>query len=101
MVQVNFFNNYLSENNFEFSVIIKDTGPGIPKEKIKEIFNPFVSSQVRGGIQYSSGLGLAICNEFTHMLNGRINVESEVGKGSQFTLTIPYAYSYEKMNDEE
>jgi two-component system chemotaxis sensor kinase CheA len=69
---------------------VADTGIGIPKEKISIIFEMFGqvdSSKTRshGGV----GLGLYIVKTFTEMLGGKIDVESESGKGSAFTVTIP------------
>lgn len=69
---------------------VADTGIGIPKEEISFIFEMF--RQVEGSQRRSSGgvgLGLHIVKTFTEMLGGKIDVESEVGKGSTFTITIP------------
>jgi len=74
-------------------VIIEDTGIGIPLDKLDYIFDPFVSSGNVEETQHSSGLGLAICKEFIQMLGGNIIVESILGKGSKFTLTLPYEYN--------
>jgi PAS domain S-box-containing protein len=70
---------------------VADTGIGIPKEKVPIIFDKFYqvdSSETRlyGGV----GLGLYIAREFSHLIGGKIEVESEPGKGSTFTVTIPY-----------
>lgn len=69
---------------------VTDTGPGIPKENIPMIFERFRqldSSETRphGGV----GLGLYIAKQFTGMLGGEINVDSEPGKGSTFIVTLP------------
>ena len=75
---------------------MEDTGPGIPEDKLESIFNPFVSLREGDKINYGSGLGLTICNEFVHMLKGEINIESTIGKGTKFTIRIPYNYNYDK-----
>lgn len=68
---------------------VKDTGIGIGKEKIDIIFSPFRqlgNTYIKtGGI----GLGLTIVNEFVSMLNGKIWVDSELGKGSTFFISLP------------
>ena len=66
---------------------VADTGEGIPKEYLERIFLKFeqVEGQRRGG----TGLGLTIARFFVEAHHGRIWVESDLGKGSQFYFTIP------------
>jgi PAS domain S-box-containing protein len=68
-------------------VAFKDTGKGIPEELRSQLFKPFFTTKIKG-----MGLGLAICQKFVHSHNGTIVVESEVGKGSTFTVKIPIDY---------
>jgi signal transduction histidine kinase len=98
-VNVTLNNALLQNDQYEITTIIEDTGIGIPQEKIDAIFNPFVSLNENQTERYSSGLGLAICKEFVLMLNGKITVESVVGKGSKFTLSIPYTYNKNAIKD--
>ncbi len=75
----------------EFSV--HDTGPGIPAEKQREIFRPFVTSATRPG--QGTGLGLALSQRHVALLGGELRVESESGRGSRFffQLKLPLAPS--------
>ncbi len=73
---------------------VRDTGIGIPPEKLAEIFEPFVQadaavSRTHGG----TGLGLSICRELIHMMGGVLKVKSEPGKGSEFYFVIPFEIS--------
>jgi len=71
-------------------VWVTDSGPGIPVEKHEEIFEKFRQldsshTKEHGG----TGLGLAISRELARLLEGRIEVDSDVGRGATFTLQIP------------
>jgi len=67
-------------------VLIRDNGPGIPKDKLKHIFEPFYSTKEKGE---GTGLGLFISYGIIKKLGGRIFVESEVNKGTTFTVELP------------
>ena len=83
------FGYSLKENFIEF--FVKDTGIGIPKNRIHAIFNRFEQADIEDTEVFEgSGLGLAISKAYTEMLGGEIFVESEEGKGSKFTFTIPH-----------
>lgn len=66
---------------------IADTGRGIPSEQISNIFEPF--KQVNGMYSEGTGLGLAISKKLVNMMGGNIHVESIVGEGTVFTVSIP------------
>src|SRR5581483_9452718 len=72
---------------FEFAV--EDTGIGVKPEALSKIFETFyqVGETGRSG---GSGLGLAIVKNLTHLLQGEISVQSKYGRGSTFTLFLPY-----------
>lgn len=71
---------------------VRDTGVGIPADKLASIFEPFV--QVRSDLTRTAegtGLGLAISRDLARGMGGDLSVESAVGEGSTFTLTLPAA----------
>ena len=73
--------------NIQFSV--KDTGMGIPPEKINQLFKPFSQVDASTTRKYGgTGLGLAICSTLVKLMNGNIWVESEYNHGSVFYFTI-------------
>jgi signal transduction histidine kinase len=69
-------------------VAVSDTGPGIPPEQRERIFQRFVQGG-DGGEAGAAGLGLAIVRDIVQAHGGRIHLESEMGKGSRFTLELP------------
>jgi signal transduction histidine kinase len=74
----------------EAIVKIQDTGPGIPSEDLKHIFEAFVQLSTGPGRRVGgTGLGLAICKQIVELHGGRIWVESEVGRGSAFYFALP------------
>ena len=73
-------------------IVVKDTGVGIPEEKVDKVFDPFVQAgrQLNQPAQ-GVGLGLAISRDLARAMKGEITLDSEVGKGSTFTLSLPRA----------
>ena len=72
-------------NNKKLAVKIKDTGKGIPENELSKIFTAGFTTKSAG---IGTGLGLAICSKIIEKHNGEILVNSEVGKGSEFIITI-------------
>jgi signal transduction histidine kinase len=72
------------------SISVRDTGTGIPAELLPHIFERFYRGEVtRNGP--GTGLGLSIAKELVEAQEGGLTVESQVGKGSVFTVTLPRA----------
>jgi signal transduction histidine kinase len=69
-----------------WTIKFTDTGQGIPPEKLDHIFDPGFTTK---GVGVGTGLGLSICYQIVQEHYGELHVESEVGKGSTFTVVIP------------
>ncbi|MBF0503661.1 MAG: PocR ligand-binding domain-containing protein [Candidatus Omnitrophica bacterium] len=76
-----------------FVVIFKDMGMGIPHENLNKIFKPGFTTK-----QHGSGLGLAICSSIVALHHGKIEVISQVGKGTEFNIYLPQLSSKEKQH---
>jgi two-component system sensor histidine kinase PilS (NtrC family) len=66
------------------AITVADDGPGIPEHMVTRIFDPFVTTKQKG-----TGLGLATCHAIVAEHGGRIDVETEVGKGTKMIVTVP------------
>ncbi|WP_320004288.1 tetratricopeptide repeat-containing sensor histidine kinase [Shiella aurantiaca] len=81
---------YSSENNV--AIAIKDSGIGMTKEQVNDLFNLQTNKSLRGtNGEKGSGLGLIICKEYVENNKGSISVESKPGEGSTFTVFLPKA----------
>jgi two-component system probable response regulator PhcQ len=76
----------LAEGQEEIRVEVSDNGPGIPKESLRLVFDPFV---VRSGSPMEYGIHLMACYFIVHHHGGRIDARSEHGQGTTFTLRLP------------
>jgi signal transduction histidine kinase len=72
-------------------VKVSDTGKGIPDDQIGKIFDPGYTT--KGGLAVGTGLGLSICYKIMQKHHGAITVKSQVGHGTEFTLTLPHKHS--------
>ena len=75
--------------NGQVQIEVSDTGPGIPPEDQQRIFLEFQQMGRDAGKPQGTGLGLALAKKFVEMHGGKIWLESEMGKGSRFTFTLP------------
>jgi len=79
-----------SQEDGSLKLIISDTGIGMKKEALEHIFEEFRQAEQSTTSKYGgTGLGLAIVRKFVNLMGGEISVESEVGTGSKFTITLP------------
>jgi len=83
-------------------IVVSDTGTGIATEHLSKIFNRFYKIPGDSGYNDGTGLGLAICKAIVESSGGEISVQSKVGKGTTFSITLPLAkYAPEAGEDEE
>jgi signal transduction histidine kinase len=75
--------------NGHFTVAVTDTGPGIPPEELKRVFEQFHQIDTPTPRPRAGGLGLAIAKQIVEMHGGRIWVESTLGKGATFQIELP------------
>lgn len=93
--------SYRYENN-KVLLSVMDTGIGIPLEMHEKIFNVFEQSDSSITRQYGgTGLGLSISNNLIELMGGTMTLESSVGRGSIFTITLPLNQSDQKWIEEE
>lgn len=74
----------LSADGQEYELAFQDSGPGIPRERLARVFDPFFSTKERG-----AGLGLSVVHGIVHQHGGRVVLESEEGKGTRVALRLP------------
>jgi CheY-like chemotaxis protein len=83
----------LESGRSELTVSVSDTGIGIAPEALATIFNPFQQADTSTARRYGgSGLGLTLSREIAQLMNGRIEVQSEVGRGSTFRVVLPFEH---------
>ncbi|MGM0567197.1 MAG: PAS domain S-box protein [Bacteroidota bacterium] len=93
------FGNYLKDNDLVFYV--EDTGKGIDPDKHDSIFERFVQADLNlTRAHEGSGLGLSIVKAFAELLDGKVWLHSETGKGSTFYVSVPYKQADEKSTAE-
>lgn len=82
--------------NLQFTV--RDTGIGIPPEQLERIFDVFTQADTSISRQYGgTGLGLAISARLAELMGGRITAASQLGRGSEFRITVPLGQAEEKV----
>lgn len=88
------------EQAIKLNIQVRDTGIGIEPQKLKDIFDRFEQADDTITRQYGgTGLGLSIVRDLVELQGGTIKVESEIGKGTAFYISIPYAISTHQIID--
>ena len=77
-----------SDGRLFWKIIVSDNGPGIEEKDHEKIFQMFCVLQPRDKIE-ASGVGLAVVKKIVEMYGGKVWAESEIGKGSKFSFTLP------------
>jgi len=82
---------------FDFEV--EDTGPGIPESQQQRVFEPFVQGDIGLNKKYGgTGLGLSICSQLASLMKGTMDLKSQEGVGSKFTMRIPLVFTKERAD---
>jgi PAS domain S-box-containing protein len=81
-----------------FQCVVEDTGIGIAPDRLPDLFRPFEQAADTHYKQQGTGLGLAISQAFVQQMGGHIDVESQLGQGSRFTIQIPLSRCAEPDN---
>ncbi len=85
----------LRQTDENFVLAVRDTGTGIPSHELPKLFERFHrAAGAHGRSHEGSGIGLALVQELVKLHRGAVSVESEVGRGSTFTVSIPRGYSH-------
>ena len=90
--------SFLSSNNIQAQIIVEDNGKGIEEKALPHIFDRFYQADSSFTRQAEgTGIGLALVKELTELLEGTIEVDSTVGKGTTFTLQLPLQIAKEQQ----
>lgn len=90
----------IEENTYNIQLLIKDSGIGIPEDRLDSIFEPFVQTAEDTARKYGgTGLGLSIVKKILDLMGGEIKVKSQIGIGSEFIVNIPFLKVNEYNNE--
>ena len=92
-----------NENYDRIRIVVSDTGFGIPKDKMKNLYRPFQDGDYRQNKNIGTGLGLALTHDLVYLHRGTIKCESEIDKGTTFTIELPInkeAYSPDQIYED-
>ncbi|NOY50472.1 MAG: tetratricopeptide repeat protein [Chlorobi bacterium] len=88
-VRICFSTKLTGTKTVKLEITVSDTGPGIPIKYQKQIFSAFSQGSIVSRDHKGSGLGLAISKQLVELMKGGLKLDSKVGKGSKFTVSIP------------
>lgn len=92
--------NIAATSPTEWMIRVADSGPGIPPEALKTIFEPFKQlADAHKTLRKGYGLGLSITQQLVRLMGGTISLESVIGKGTTFTITLPLITAPEPENE--
>jgi signal transduction histidine kinase len=93
---------YAQQNNSDITVTVSDNGVGIPNDVKAQLFDITKTHSSKGTAnEKGTGLGILLCKEFVEKHGGKIWVESEVGKGSEFKFTLPFNNDFSNTSDQK
>ena len=78
-----------NHNYDRIRIVVSDTGLGIPRDKMKNLYRPFQDGAYRQNKNIGTGLGLALTHDLVYLHKGTIKCESEIDKGTTFTIELP------------
>lgn len=85
-------------SNRGLQIVVKDTGPGIPPDKLDSVFNKFEQARKKDR-EIGTGLGLTICKNICELHNGDISASSAPGEGAMFTIRLPRLLGHKEVSD--
>jgi signal transduction histidine kinase/FixJ family two-component response regulator len=83
--------------NQQLCIEVKDTGAGIPEDKLEEIYEPFSRVESNNTLAHGTGLGMYVVKGLIELLEGTIHITSQVGKGTTVKVTIPCLIAEKKI----
>lgn len=92
-----------NHNYDRIRIVVSDTGFGIPKDRMKNLYHPFLDGDYRQNKNIGTGLGLALTHDLVYLHRGTIKCESEINKGTTFTIELPInkeAYSSDQIYED-
>ncbi len=101
-IRLNIETRLINDQSGELIITVEDTGPGIPEKELPKIFDTFHQTGNSRQPTEGVGLGLSITKDFIELLEGKINVTSELGKGTTFKVMLPSVFcDSEEFGDRE